>query len=145
MDFKDILSRNSEENVKPQPLPEGNFVGNIKDWKFGQSAKKKTDFIEFIVEPTDVGEDVDMDALAAAGGLDKKKVRLTFYVTEDSAFRVSDFLVNDCQLTGASIEKNLAEVKNVSIGFTIVHSFRTDKEGNATNEIDADISKTYAV
>ena len=92
-----------------------------------------------------MGEDVDMDALAAAGGLDKKKVRLTFYVTEDSAFRVSDFLVNDCQLTGESIEKNLAEVKNVSIGFTIVHSFRTDKEGNATNEIDADISKTYAV
>lgn len=97
--FSSILDRPSGEIKRPPPLPTGTYIWTVRGLpRLDKSAQKQTDFVEFTVVPTTPLDDVDMAAVAACGGLAGKEGRLTFYLTEKSAYRLTEFLVDDLKI-----------------------------------------------
>jgi len=100
--FTSILDRPSNTIEKPKPLPVGTYlwmtVGQPKEDK---SAKKGTPYVEFLCKCLQAGEDVDAQALQEAltnkntgdvKPLTEVQLKLTFYLTEASAWRLTEFL-----------------------------------------------------
>jgi hypothetical protein len=102
-DFNALLNRSSEDAARPVVLPVGTWDCMVSDYKLGESAQKKTPFVEFIFNVIAPGEDIEPEALE---GLDYngKTLRDTFYLTEGAEFRLSDFLKNNFDLTGTYAE-----------------------------------------
>ena len=107
--FTSILDTPASEAVRPPALPAGTYVAVIKGLpRRGQSDKKKTDFIEYtlnVIQPyvDDEGNgDVDDDELKSFtevnGALAGKEIKLTYYITEKSAYRHKEFLTDDLGL-----------------------------------------------
>lgn len=81
---------------KPKPLPEGTYELQILGFKFDESGQKKTPFVEFTCGVM-ANVSADADELEKAGGTNKangnpKELRLTFYITDDSKWRLAQFL-----------------------------------------------------
>jgi hypothetical protein len=97
--FSSILDRPSGEIKRPPPMPTGTYVWVTKGLpRLDKSSQKQTEFAEFTVAPTAALDDVDMEALKEVGGLAGKESKLTFYLTEKSAYRLTEFMVNDLQI-----------------------------------------------
>ncbi len=93
--FADILDSAPSDNDRPKPLPQGSYVCLVKGLpKYDKSAKKGTPYVEFTLKPLSAGEDVDAEDLAAMGGFENKTIRATYYITEESVFRLNDFLAH---------------------------------------------------
>ena len=100
--FSSILDAPATESVRPPALPGGTYVSMVKGLPTkGKSTKKGTDFIEYTVafiQPYEQANDIDADALEEFGDVSGKEMRLTFYMTEASAYRHREFLENDLGL-----------------------------------------------
>lgn len=92
VDLSALLSKKADEIEKPKPLPVGHYVWNVGAYKPVQSQKKGTPGIEFEVTPCEAKDDVDADLLAEVKDPFKKSKRLTFWLTEDSLFRLVEFM-----------------------------------------------------
>ena len=92
VDLSALLSKKSGEIEKPKPLPPGHYGWNVGKHEATTSAKKGTPGIVFYVTPFEAKEDVDQDLLAEVKEPVKKERKLTFWLTEDSLFRLTDFL-----------------------------------------------------
>ena len=99
--FGDILDRQTDDIERPKALPMGGYIWTIKGmYETGESAQKKTPYVEFTCVPIQATEDVDQDELKATlsrkNGQDKllgdMTQRLTFYLTEDALWRLKEFL-----------------------------------------------------
>lgn len=110
--FKDILSKPIAEIKAPPPVPMGTYDWRIVSHEFGESAKKKTPFVRFQVAAISAGEDVDQEALTAFGGIAEAEMKIDFYISEDAAFRLKDFLEKDVGLTGATLEDLIKQTIN---------------------------------
>src|SRR5262249_22764520 len=96
-----ILDRQGTEVERPRPLPFRTYRTIVTGApRFDKSKNKGTVFVEFTLKFLPAEEDVDADDLAHAltkpSGesvpLQEKSNRLTFYLTEDAAYRLKDFL-----------------------------------------------------
>lgn len=88
--FSSILDESPTEVVRPKPLPVGTYkfrVGNYEK----VVAKTGTPGLKFEFTPVDYAEDVDLDALEEAGGLEGKSLLNSFWITEASAYRLDEF------------------------------------------------------
>jgi len=117
-DFNALLNRSSEEAARPVALPIGTWACVISDYKLGESAQKKTPFVEFIFNVIAPGEDIESEALE---GLDYngKTLRDKFYLTETAEFRLADFLKNNFDLVGTYAEilpATKGQAVNVNVG-----------------------------
>ena len=101
--FASVLDRPSDSIERPRPLPVGTYLWATKDQPKQDKAKTGTEYVEFTCIPLQAGEDVDAEALQecltnkATGEvkpLGSKTRRLTFYLTEDSIYRLNDFLTH---------------------------------------------------
>lgn len=99
--FASILDKPASEVEKPKPLAAGTYLVVVKGMpEQGKSAKKKTDFVEFTLGFLQAQDDVDPDELKASlEGMDGKVAKLsdktiknTFYLTENSLWRLKDWL-----------------------------------------------------
>lgn len=90
VDFNALLDQRVED-VKPPPLmPVGTFTWQILSRKFGKSAQKKTDYVEF--EFKCVGHDDDIDGELPEGWDGRIKTE-TWYITPDALSRLTDWMV----------------------------------------------------
>ncbi len=90
--IEDILDQPMGDWEAPKPLPAGHYTFVIDGQpRFDKSARKGTPFIELMNKPLSAHDDVDEDDLNEVGDLSKKRVRLTFYFTEESKYRFQDF------------------------------------------------------
>jgi hypothetical protein len=110
--FKDILAKPIEEIKSPPPVPMGTYDWRVKGHEFGQSNQKKTDYVRFLVQAIAAGDDVDDSQLAEIGGVEACEMRLTFYITEDAAFRLREFLEKDLGLSGPTLEALIPQATN---------------------------------
>lgn len=104
--FAGILDRTAGTIERPPTMPIGEYVWKIKGLpEYGDSQVKKTPYAEFTCIPIRNLESVDEEALEAC--LNRKSgkkmladmvQKLTFYLTEDATFRLTEFLVNDCKV-----------------------------------------------
>ena len=89
--FASILDDSPDHVEQPKARPVGPYVFIIGDAVYGKSRKKGTPFVEFPLRAIAAEDGVDPDALDEAGGLDGFKTKITFYLTEDSVFRLDLF------------------------------------------------------
>lgn len=92
VDLSNLLGKRSDEIEKPKPLPIGNYGWLIKSHEIVESSQKKTPGVQFTVQPFEAKDDVDEDLLAEVKEPFKKQMKLTFWITEDSLWRLNDFL-----------------------------------------------------
>lgn len=142
--FGNILSRAASEIERPKPMPVGSYNCAVKGMpKFGESAKKKTPFVEFTLSPMEAREDVDPDdleqALTKKDGtkklLSEMTIRATYYTTEDALYRLKDFLEH-CGLDvegDASLQELVEQTNGCQVGANIRHTASDDGAGVYAN------------
>jgi hypothetical protein len=102
-DFRALLTKPIKEIEEPQPLPPGTYTARIGQSKFGDTkGENATPFVEFPLSILTAGDDVDTEALENWGNREKlarTKQKITFYLTEDSLFRLANFIKNTCEIS----------------------------------------------
>jgi hypothetical protein len=107
-------------------MPVGTYLCVVQGLpRFDKSSKKQTDFVEFTLQPIQAAEDVDQEALAEMGGL--RSIRHTFYITEDAAWRLKEFL-DHCgiDLDGKSLRQGIDETPNSQVLVSLSHEASQD-------------------
>ena len=140
--FSSILDESPDEVVRPKPLPVGTYLCRVQGpVKYGKSDKKGTEFSEFALIPIDALDDVDADDVESAGGLDGKSLRITFWHTEDSIYRLDEFHEH-CGISlddGRSRRARNDECVNAEVLATVKHTQSDDNTRVFTN-----VSRTAA-
>lgn len=109
--FGSILDRPASEVKRPPPMPTGTYVWLVKGLpEHGTSSKKGTPQVKFNLQCMQPLDDVDPELLAEAGGHQDKMAEKIFYITEKSAFMLTEFLVNDLQLDGDLPSRQLIDM-----------------------------------
>lgn len=136
MSMKDLLAKPAEEFKQPETLPAGTYVFAVSSHKFGESKQKKTPFVQYELTPMSPEADVDVDALAKYGSLQKRKMPLDFYLTEDAVFRLTDFH----KKIGSNIKLPLSEIiplaVNKMVRGVVSHTMSTDGKSTYANISD---------
>jgi hypothetical protein len=150
MSFEDILNKPVTEIDRPKPLPVGEYLWTIQGMpRYDKSKEKQTPYYEFKCKCVEALDSVDEDALAewakkadgSARKLSDFETRLTFYVTEDSLYRLQEFLVHcGAAEDGISTKQALDNTPNCQFIGSIKHA--TSNDGTA---VYANISKTAPV
>jgi len=131
--MEDILDRQITDFEAPKPLPPGEYTFVVDGQpRQDKSTKQQTPFVEYACRPIAAMDTVDEEALAEAGGLEKKRLRLTFYLTDDAAYRLRNFLQNTLELDveGMSIGQAIGEAAGCQFVGTVRHT--TSKDGERT-------------
>ena len=127
VDFRAILSKPTTEVEKPKPFPAGVYDAVCKDYEQIESSQKKTPGIRVTFSIVSPAEDVDLEEFEAAGGIDvlaKRSPATTFYLTDDSIYRLSDFLHDHVGLErdGRSFAELLPEIKGRPVKVVFIQS-----------------------
>ena len=148
--FEDILNKPADQIDKPKPLPIGTYIWTVQGLpRHDKSKEKQTPFYEFTVKCAGAADDVDEDALkewatkadGSMRSLTDFTSRITFYITEDSIYRLQEFMEHcGIDLEGKSVGQALDETPNCQFVGAIVHT--PSKDGTA---IYANIGKTAPV
>lgn len=150
--FGALLDRAPTEIERPKPMPVGSYITIIQGTpRYDKSAKKQTEFVEFTHKFVSAGDDVDADelkeALTSPSGetkaLNEVTMKNTFYLTENSLWRLKDFLEHcgfDVNNPEASLRKMIEETTNSEVGVVVRHEASQDGQS-----IFARIDKTFAV
>jgi hypothetical protein len=134
--FESILDTPVADVGRPQPLPVGTYDAIVRGmYEQGVSDLRKTPFVQFAFAITSAGEDVDLNALDAMGGLSDKVFKnnsTKFYTTPDSLWRLTEALeamgVED--LDTKTVRQALAETPNCACRILITHV--TSQDGSQT-------------
>lgn len=126
--FSPILDKQSSAIERPKPFPTGLYLWAIKGLpRYDESTKKKTPFAEFTCVALEAKQDVDEEALEVFGGLTAKDMKVTFYLTDDAAWRLVKFL-DDAQAGDQemSIRERCEEANGCQFLGEIIHEASQD-------------------
>lgn len=114
VDFSSILNKKVNEVEAPVQLPVGSYLLQVLQYTFGTSQKQQTPYIKFEFGVVSANEDVDPEQLAKVKNLQERRLNATFYITEDSLFRIKDF----CEKCGLDVsgDQTLNEMIPQTIG-----------------------------
>ncbi len=139
--FGALLDKPASDVERPKPLPQGSYHCVVKGLpRFDKSSKKFTEFVEFTLQPTSAGEDVDEEDLEAMGGIANKTIRATYYITEDALWRLKDFLGHCGIEEDGSLRNMIDQTPNCEVIAFIKH--RASEDGQA---VFAELAKTAPV
>jgi len=139
--FGALLDKPASDVERPKPLPQGSYHCVVKGLpRFDKSSKKFTEFVEFTLQPTAAGEDVDEEDLAAMGGITNKTIRATYYITEDALWRLKDFLSHCGIEEDGSLRNMIDQTPNCEVIAFIKH--RASEDGQS---VFAELAKTAPV
>lgn len=117
-DFSSLLNINADDVKAPVPLPAGTYLLLVLGYEFVESGKKKTPGVQInfaVREAIDVAGDLP-------DKLSEKKARDTFWITEDSVFRLKEFIEN-CGIatSGRNLSELLPDLTNQTVVGQMVH------------------------
>ena len=136
--FGALLDKPASDVERPKPLPQGSYHCIVKGLpRFDKSSKKFTEFVEFTLQPTSAGEDVDEEDLEAMGGIANKTIRATYYITEDALWRLKDFLSHCGIEEDGSLRNMIDQTPNCEVIAFIKH--RASEDGQS---VFAELAKT---
>lgn len=108
--FSSVLDQPTEAIEKPKPLPAGSYITAIQGMpRQDKSTKKGTDYVEFTHKILQALDDVDQEDLATVGGITDKVITNTFYLTEKSAYRLKEFLIDSLLIEDAGSMRPMLE------------------------------------
>lgn len=134
--FQELLNKRADSFEAPKQLPPGKYQAVVKNFNTGESAQKKTPFIEFIFSVTSVVDvPAEFYAQAAEAVAANAEVKTTFYLTEKSAYRLVEFLEKDLGM--ASQGRTLGDMLPNSMGAacTLIMDKATTKDGKEFVEV----------
>lgn len=141
--FGALLNTPPSETERPKPLPTGSYVAMVQGLpRMDKSSQKQTEFVEFTLKLISAGDDVDAEELEAMGGLADKTIKDTYYLTENSLWRLKDFLAN-CGIDVENVESYavaLEDTQGKQVGVAIKHE--PSRDGTS---IFARVGKTFLV
>lgn len=121
--FGSILDKPSKSIERPKPLPTGTYVCICKGLPKEGKAKTGTEFYEFNLEIVQPLDDVSEEGITAVGGVVGKSIpRATYYITEDSVWRLKKFLAEDLELEEG--EKSLRQLVSETMGKQVLATIR---------------------
>lgn len=126
--FSELLNTPLDDVERPKPLPAGSYLCVVKGLpEHGKSAKKQTPFVNFTLAPQQALEDVDTDALEEMGGLENKTIKATYYLTENSLWRIKDFFETcGIDISGKTIDQASEETVNCQVVAVMKHEASED-------------------
>lgn len=114
--FAALLDRRADEIEKPKPLPIGTYSFVVGNHDFGESAQKKTPYVQFEVSPRAALEDVDESLLAEVANWQDRKMRLTYYLTDDALFRLTEFFEHcGLDIAGQSLAELIPQAQGTMV------------------------------
>lgn len=116
VNFQDILNRPMDDIEAPVPLPPGTYLciidGQPVIAKLGKNETPAATFnLKFMQPGQDVSQQALIDALKGKT-LPDRTIKHTFWITEDAAWRLKQFLKDHLGIEAT----NLAEALNQSMG-----------------------------
>lgn len=126
VDFGAMLKKKIDDTKRPEAKPAGTYQGVINSFKFGESAQKKTPYLQLVVNNVQPGDDVDRDQLSSyrenfPGVIEKWQVTYEFYLTDDALFMLKEFLQSmGIDTTGRSYDETIPELRNRPVQFSVV-------------------------
>lgn len=148
VDFSQIAKQAAGQSKKPPQLPAGNYPGVVKSFEWGDQNKNKTPYVRLQVGftgfPDDLPETWDefdnetqKSTTISRSDIDlaKRQMRVDFYMTDDSRYRMDAFLKSmgvNCGTEDAprSYEETLPELIGAPVIADVVHQL--NQQTNAT-------------
>jgi hypothetical protein len=128
--FAGILDMPMEAIKAPGVLPTGTYRflvdGEPKHEKAGQN---NIDCYDFNLKPLEVVEGVDQDKLAEVlngAPLSEKRIKYRLFVTQDSAYRLKRFLVNDLGIEPSTLRRMVPDAENKQVYAKLDHKYSKD-------------------
>ena len=137
--FSDILDREIGSSDKPKPLPAG-IWSFITQGLPNEKTVKGNRILEFQCRPLAPKGEVDDDALEEYGEVGKRTVRLGFFLTEDSIWRLEKFMTHLGFDEGTNLARSISESQNRQFLGEVKHTPSQDG-----TEMYANITSTAAV
>lgn len=129
VDFTSLLSKSASDVEKPEPIPAGAYDMAIVGFTTGESAQKKTPYVEIEHKIISPREDVDMEAYAKVKNPQDRSLKTQFYITEDSLFRLKDYLEKaGFETQGRQFLEMLNEIAGHQIVGIVTHRMSQDGE-----------------
>lgn len=142
--FGALLDKAPTEIERPKPLPAGTYTCVVQGLpEYDKSSKKQTEYVRFTLKPLAAEADVDTEALAEMGGLGDKTIPVTFYITENSLFRLKDFL-SHLGFDVTDPEASLREMCETTTGRQ-VRAFIKHRASEDGESIFAEVGRTASV
>lgn len=141
--FANILSKPAADIERPKPLPVGQYLGIVMGMpEMKEIGQKNTPCAEFKIRVLSAGDDVDKTALADAGGLENKTMTARFFLTDDSMYRLKEFLTEHLGIEEGkrTIGQLLSDAPNRQVYIQVAH--RPSQDGQ---QIYAEIKSTSKV
>lgn len=139
IDFSNILSAPLDNVKKPPVKPAGTYHGVLKAYKFDKSSQKKTPFVRYTIGEVTAGADIEHSALEGVD-LPKWSPTVDFYLTEDAAYRLKDFLLS-LGIPQTTFNEMIPQAVNMPVTFVAEIQFRTDNQEpfNRVNQVVANV------
>lgn len=133
-----LLNARADEQEKPKPLPAGHYYVVFGPAKFTEV--NDTDVAEMQLTVKSAGEDVDQEELTAQGGIGDRKLRYSFWLSEDRLWQVTKTAQElGIDVEGKGIGQIIAAFQNQPAMARVVH-----KPGKNGEEIYANVDKIMA-
>lgn len=133
--FTSILDKPATEVDRPKPLPVGTYVCVVNGLPKFDKAKTGTEYVEFQLKPLQPVDDVDDEALMSAltrgdgssKALSDYTIRATYYLTEDSVWRLKKFLEDlGIDSEGKSLRHMIDEAPGRQVAANLRHEASQD-------------------
>ena len=129
--FASLLNKPTDDVKKPEPLPDGTYFGVVKSHELLESSQKKTPFVRYHVEATEPDPDTDAEGVEVAG----KKLKVDFYITDESTYRLTEFIASlGVDIAGRTLGEIIPQATGQTIMLDVVK--KPNQDGTAYfNEI----------
>lgn len=136
VDFTSLLEKRLDDVEAPALLPQGSYIMTIAGYRTGESAKKKTPYVEFDLKISSAMDDVDQEELAKVKNLQDKTLKTQFYLNEDALFRLKDF----CKKTGVPTEgRSFTEILSEIAGAQLIGIVNHRVNPENTDQVFAEV------
>jgi hypothetical protein len=126
--FSSILDRKASTIEEPKPFPVGTYLVLLQGQPIrGESSQKKTEYWDFPSKILQPQSDVSQEEIEKFGGVQGKELKgrggLRFYITEESAYRMKEFLTEHLGIDEGekTMREMLAEAPGKQVYVTISH------------------------
>lgn len=128
--FKDLLRKPLDDIERPKPIPSGTWRGIVKNWEPFESSQQKTPGLRFFIQPTGPGDDLDPAELVNVDLTKLRQMRIDFWLTDDSIYRLKDFM-ESCGVatTGRLLAEALPDLANAEVLLFVKQQQRNDRDG----------------
>lgn len=129
VDFTSILSKTGADIEAPAVIPAGSYDMTVVGFATGESAKNKTPYVEIETKILAPRDDVDPAEFAKVKNPQERSFKTKFWLTEDSLFRLKDFLIKlGFETENRSLLEMLQEIAGCNVLGIVGHQLSDDKE-----------------